>query len=383
MIIYKSNEKLTEGVICKLAQKNDAENVRIGKMKDYYAGKQSITYRRMADVNMPNNRIVVNYCKYIADFLASYLAGQPVEYEGASPWLTQALEDNDADGETMDVVTDMNVCGASVELHYTVDGQPRFTNLDPRECIVVMDGSIEDNITGFIRIYPVIGAMGDIHHELSVWDAQERTDYILDEGMQKLVRIGSERHSYGAVPIALFKNNKLAQGSFEQVMSMQDALNKVVSDELNDFEAFVDSYLVLEGLGSTTPEEIAQMKSDRVLLLDPDSKAYWLTKTVNNEHVADMQDRLEKRIKELGRVPDMFNDNWGVESGEAVKMKLANTEIQAKQQERGLATGLKRRIALLGAIGGLFGERVGDVSLKFTRNFKPEEVTGDVAGDIR
>lgn len=379
MIIYKTNEPITERVICELVKKNDAENVRIGKMQDYYVGKQGITYRTMADPNMPNNRIVVNYCKYIADFLASYLAGQPVKYVGDNPWLAEMLEANDADGETMDVVTDMNVCGAAVELHYTVAGAARFTNLNPRECIVIMDGSIEDNITGFIRVYPVLDVYGATHYELSYWDDAERTDFILDESMTNLRRVAVYQHYYGMVPVALFKNNKQAQGSFEQVMSMQDALNKVVSDELNDFEAFVDSYLVLEGLGSTTSEDIAQMKQDRVLLLDPDSKAYWLTKTVNNEHVADMQDRLEKRIKELGRVPDTYNDNWGVESGEALKMKLVNTEIQAKQQERGLATGLKRRVELLGRIARMFGFKPQPVDFEFTRNITPtEEESADV-----
>ena len=49
---------------------------------------------------------------------------------------------------------------------------------------------------------------------------------------------------------------------------MQDALNVVMSDEVNDFESFVDAYLVLTGMQETQPEDLARMKQTRALLLD-------------------------------------------------------------------------------------------------------------------
>jgi len=55
-------------------------------------------------------------------------------------------------------------------------------------------------------------------------------------------------HFYGQVPITVFSLNKDEQSIFAKVMTLQDAYNELQSDEITDFEAFCDSYLVLKGM---------------------------------------------------------------------------------------------------------------------------------------
>ena len=146
---------------------------------------------------------------------------------------------------------------------------------------------------------------------------------------------------------------------------------KVVSDSVNDWESFVDSYLVLEGMQGTTPEDIAQMKKDRVLLTDPDSKAYWLTKQADNARIKTMQDDLRRMILELGNIPDMQELSGLNTSGEAMRMKLTKTEIQASRLERIMTKGVQRKIELLYNILRLTDDHMEymEVVPKFTRNF--------------
>ena len=380
-MIYKTGEAITESVIMRLIEKNEAANVRISRLQDYYEGRQAIIYRTMGDPAKPNNKIVVNYCQYITDFLTGYLVGEPVAYENAPEWLLDALAYNDSDDETERLVSDMNTCGVAFELHYTdEDGKPRFAEIDPKEAILILDDTLDPKPRAFIRYYPVFDLNDNKRFEVAFYTDVDITYFTLDGGLAHLSRKGDPvQHFYNDVPVAWVTNGNKAMGSFEQVMSMQDALNKVTSDELNDFEGFVDSYLVLENMGATDSADIARMKEDRVLLLEPNSKAYWLTKQVNDTQVKELKDRLEKKIKELGRVLDWNNEHIYMESGEALKVRLIATETQARKQERSLTRCIMRRLELMYNIEGYKAETGAytDVTLSFVRGIRPDMIEPD------
>jgi len=65
-------------------------------------------------------------------------------------------------------------------------------------------------------------------------------------------------------------------------MTLQDAYNKLLSAEVDDFESFADAYLVLKGMMGTDPEDLADMKRNRALLLDNDAEASYLTKNISD-----------------------------------------------------------------------------------------------------
>lgn len=369
MIIY-GKKVLDTPTIIKAMQEKEKQNIRIKHLQDYYNGKHDIIYRFYEDNTKPNNRIVVNYCKDIADFLTAYVVGVPVEFE-APEAIKKTLAYNDEADELQNVVHDMVVCGFGCELYYTdEDGEARYSNIDPMECIVFMNDDLQGDIVGFVRMVKRDETLGG--YDVTVYTATTEQDFIADDAISTLTPTSEQReHYWGDVPVVLYKNGDNMQGNFEQVIPMQDALNKVVSDSVNDWESFVDAYLVLEGMQGTTPEDIADMKKNRVLLTDPDSKAYWLIKNTNNDRVKTMQDDLRRLILELGNVPDLQEITGLPTSGEAMKMKLTKTEIQASRLERVITKGLQRKIELLYRILALTntGMEYTEVKPVFTRNF--------------
>ena len=179
-------------------------------------------------------------------------------------------------------------------------------------------------------------------------------------------------HYFNDVPAVFYPNNKEHIGTFEGIIPLQNALNKIVSDEINDFEAFVDAILCLEGMQATQPEDIAKMKQDRVLILDPDSKASWLIKNVNNAHIKELKENITNKIRELGCIPDIENLGSFGSSGVAIKFKLIPTEIQASKQERVLQRGIQRKLELLYNILRISDSAIGnytDCKIVFERNF--------------
>lgn len=369
-MIIKTAQPLTGAFIVKAIRNKLDANHRLQRLQDYYNGKHDILLRQYDDPIKPNNKIVVNYCKSIADFMTAYLVGVPVTYE-APPIIVDSLNYNDNDDTTMQTALNMNIHGFGCELFYTdSDGLPRFESIDPRECIFILDDTLEALLTGFIRVYP---DPDDIDgYNVTVYTSIDYTDYKLSLSIGELQPVGEAiPHYFQDVPVVLYRNNNEFSGTFEGVISLQDALNKLVSDEINDFESFVDAYLVLEGMQATTPEDIAKMKRDRVLLLDPDSKAYWLIKDVNNAHIRELKTSLATQIRELANLPDLENLGSFGASGVALQFKLIRTEIQAAKQERIIKRGIQRKLELLYNIFNMTSNigKYTDVDITFERNF--------------
>jgi SPP1 family phage portal protein len=266
----------------------------------------------------------------------------------------------------------MNIMGFGCELFYTdTDSIPRFTSIDPRESIFVTDDTLEENLTAFIRVYPKEEATEG--YNVAVYTDASINYYNLSLSMGQLSPAGEpQRHYFNDVPAILYPNNKERTGMFEGIIPLQDALNKLVSDELNDFESFVDAYLVLEGMQGTEQTDIDKMKFNRVLLLEGESKAYWLIKDVNNEHIRELKKSITGKIRELGCIPDMEDMGSFGTSGVALKFKLIPTEIQASKQERVLQRGIQRKLELLYNIFRINDPAIGDytnVKTVFQRNF--------------
>lgn len=378
MIVYgiKSFDAPT---LLKIINMKVAANVRLERLQDYYNGFMDIDKRFYDDITKPNNKIKANYCKDITDFITAYLVGVPVKFEGINENVEKMLEYNDEDSELQQLVTDMNINGVGVEMFYfDENGDIRYNNINPIESVVFMNDDLQEKITGFLRMVKNDDDIGGYSCTL-LTDKTKRT-FEVDDGIGQISFGDEVEHHFNEVPVILYKNNEQMQGSFEQIIPMQDALNKILSDNVNDFESFVDAYLCLEGMQGTTPEAIEEMKTNRVLLLDPDSKAYWLTKTVNHEHIKTLQDDLRATILELGNVPDMKDVKGMNVSGEAMRMRLTKTEIQASKQERVVSKGLQKKLNFLYYADGLVNsdrEETETPKIVFTRNFIMNDCDSD------
>jgi SPP1 family phage portal protein len=370
-MVIKTEKPLDNALIIKIINRKLSENHRLQRMQDYYEGKQDILLRTYDDPTKPNNKVIVNYCKNIADFLTAYLVGVPVKYE-APQIILDSLNYNDNDEVTQGIVLNMNIHGFGVELFYNDgDGLVRFASIDPQECIFICDDSIEEIITAFIRIYPKEDEKEG--YNVTVYTATDYIQYDLSLSVGELKAAGKALpHYFNDVPAVFYPNNKEFIGTFEGIIPLQNALNKIVSDELNDFESFVDAYLVLNGMQATQPDDIARMKQDRVLLMDGEASAQWLIKNVNNTHIKELKENITNKIRELGCIPDIENLGSFGSSGVAIKFKLIPTEIQASKQERVLQRGIQRKLELLYNILRITDPSIGnytDVNIEFERNF--------------
>lgn len=339
-------------LILKYIQLDEDEYSRRRRMFDYYNEKQDILKREQKDASKPNNRIAHSYPRMIANAYNGYMFGKPVTYSAQDEELNQRIQDtfkyNDEEAQNSSIGLDMGICGVGVEVHYTdANGMDRFCAVDPVGCIDVRDDTIENNLVALIRYYDVLDvADGKTTRMVEVLDDKFRELYRQDGS--ELIQVSRTEHGYQDVPAVIWENNKFRTGDFEPVMTEIDAYNIMQSESLNDQQYFTDALLALKGLEGTTPEGIAEMKEERVLLLPVDSDASWLIKQQSDQLPENIKNRLNEDIHKFSGCPDMGDDSFaGNASGVALKYKLLGFEINASAKQRGIKKALQRRIELL------------------------------------
>ena len=357
------------------------------KLENYYNAKNEILSRTMRDTTKPNNKIANSYASYITDTLVGYFVGKPISYSGNDTNVLNELqmifEYNDEADENAELAKNASIYGVAYELLYMNENVVRFKSLDPKECIPIFDDTLDNNLLAFIRYYDNYDVVQDKTITIiEVITDKETVRYSTTSTLGNLTFIESYPHYFGMVPIAIYKNNEEESGDFEQVISLIDAYDKLESDSLNDFEYFVDAYLALYGF-TAEPEDIAQMKENRVLLMDEGTSAEWLIKDTSDNNIENIKNRIDADIHKFAKCPNLADKEFASNaSGVAIKFKLLGTENKVAIKERKFKRGLQQRLELLANIKGVLANSFDwrSIDIIFTRNIPTNDI--DIANMV-
>ena len=336
---------------------------------DYYLGRHDIQARTRKD-DAPNNRIVCNHAKDIADTASGYFMGSPVTYSGdidqdIDP-LLMAFDRGSVDDVDADNALDLSIFGLTYEYVYADrEGNPTSKALSPLHTFIVYDDTIEENeLFGVYywarkddvdqRLYFVATVVTEnLKYEFYL---ESKPEYMNKPDEQKDPSVYADEtpqeHYFGAVPIIEYLNNKEAVGDFEMQIPLIDAYNNLMSDRVNDKDQFIDSILALYGaiLGDTTEETkeaLQTLKQEKLLELPIDAKAEYLTRQMDEGGAETLRTALKEDIYTFSHVPNLTDESFaGQASGVALEYKLLGLEMLTKTKERHYRQGIKKRIRL-------------------------------------
>lgn len=354
MIKLNPEVELTTALVKKFIDSyKQNELPRLQKLEEYYEAKNEILKRLMADETKPNNKIANPYASYITDTLTGYFMGEPISYSALDEKILEELnlifEYNDEADENVELARACSIYGKAFELLYVdEDGAVRFKRLDTKECIPIFDDTIENDLLYLIRFYPEKDWEQDKNFAwIEIIDKTATRRYRANENYGDMVLVEEIPHYFGMCPIVIFKNNEEETGDFEKVISLIDAYDKMESDSLNDFEYFCDAYLALIGF-TADADDVKKMKENRVLLLDKDTDAKWLTKDEHDSTIENMKIRIDKDIHKFSKCPNLSDEDFAANaSGVAIKYKMVGTENLVSVKERKFKKGLQRRLELI------------------------------------
>ena len=380
------NEELTTERLGKiLADFQTHELPKLNKYYNYYSGKQKITQKIASDTGKPCNIVVVNYCYNIVMNYLGYMTGIEIGYDndGRFDQIIDVLKYNDVKAEDSELLRNALIFGRSFEINYLdEEGKQRFRVLDPRECVPIYDNTLNNDLLYVVRFYSETPVNEQSEqYRVEVYSETSITTYRSTTGFSSFAWMGEEFHAFGQCPVTVFSLNTDEVSIFDKIMTLQDAYNELLSDEVDDFEAFADAYLVLKGI-SADEDDLASMKEHRVLMMDADADANYLTKSIGDTQIQNMLQNVNDQIHKISASPDFNDDKFMAQSGIAMRYKLVGFENAASAIESNMKKALQRRLELISAIIGL-KEGTGEEELwreaqiTFTRNL-PSDLTQTV-----
>ena len=350
----------------------------LNKLKNYFDGKQDIIYKEPVDDGRPDNKIIINYCKMIVDNYSVYLLGKQLSFMGDNiDEIQEILDYNDIHQQMTEYLRQALIFGRGFLINYVdTEGKQRIQVLDSRNCIPVYDDTIEHNLLYVIRMWEDTsrGQLStDIRYKVEVYGPSDIKYYNSTAGFETFELERVEPHYYGQCPITVFSLNHDEVGIFQPVLSIQDAVNTLVSGEIDNYEDFADAYLVLQGM-TADENDLKNMKQHRCILLDGEEhcSAQFLTKTISDTQVENILTNLNTQLYSIAQCPD-FSDpqSFGnANSGVALRYKLLSFENACAGIEAYMRKAIQRIIELVVELLNLTDaeETWRDIQIIFRRN---------------
>ena len=339
---------------------------------NYYIGNQKIMRKQASDIGKPCNRVMTNYCYNIVQNYKGYLTGIDIAYSSDQEldMVFDVLNYNDCHTVDSQLLQDALIYGVAYEIAYIDEwGKHRFKTLNPMTCFPIYDNTLNQDLKYAVRLY-----MDDLIEKdsyiVEVYSDKWIRTYKSTMGFKSFNLIKEEPHYFGMVPITVFQLNENRKSIFDQIITLQDAYNELLSAEVDDFQSFADAYLVLKGMMGTDPEDLADMKRNRALLLDSDADASYLTKNISDTQIENMLNNINDAIHKIANSPDFNDEKLLAQSGIAMRYKLVGFENASSAIEAEMRKALQRRIELICAIANLKGSESvwRDIKITFTRN---------------
>ena len=375
MFFVNKEKEINIELLQKMINKFNIEvKPKLKKNKDYYEGKQAILKKTYSDSSKPCSKVVINYCKNIVDSYVGYLASpEHISYSSEQDIETimDILRYNDYNTEDSDFLLEALVYSVAYELVYIDESsQVRFKLLNPLQCFAIYDDSLTGDLIGLVRMYDDDSWDDSNLMKVDVYLNNSIKHYTMSGDNGYLQFIDEEPHYFSQVPVnVLVMPNE--ESIFNCIVSMQDAVNEIVSSEIDDFSAFCDAYLVLTNLDADE-EDIKKMKENRVLVLPNDGHAEWLVKQNVSNQSENILKRLHESIYRIASCPDFSSESFvgGVSSGIAIQYRLTGMETRAAKICANMKKALLRRIEIIAGVASLkTGEDIiKDIEIIFKRN---------------
>lgn len=370
-----SEEELTDHKLNEFIARHAAEcTFRYKRLQDAYETEYPIFLEPAKPKWKPDNRIAVNFAKYIVDTMNGFFIGHPIKLqvddddEAVKNYVELLDQYNDQDDNNAELSKICSIFGKGYEMYY-VDEESNIciTYLSPMDAFMIYDDSVLQKERYFVRLY--VDADQVLHGSLSdeakvrwftikgkiVWDEEEKV------------------HGFDGVPATEYVENKERMGIFEPVLTMINAYNKAISEKANDVDYFADAYLKVLG-AYLKDEDVKHIRDDRIINFEGDADRIivdFLQKPNGDTTQEHLIDRLERLIFQISMVANISDENFGTSSGIAMKYKLQAMSNLEKTKERKFASGMNRRYRLIfsNPVSGMLKDDWVKIHPHFTPNF--------------
>lgn len=380
LMTFSKDGEITPEVVKEFIEKHKEEIARYQYLINMYKGIMDIASQKKKDDWKPDNRLAVNFPKYIVDTFTGYFNGIPVKKSHKDSKVLEKLQSfdnlNDMEDEESELAKVACIYGRAYELLYQDEAtQTNVIYNTPENMFMVYDDSIKEEPLFAVRYG--IDDDGKIQGEVyTLLETIEITGEASD------LSFGDRTYNpYPDLPVVEFYFNEERMSIFESVISLVNAFNKAISEKANDVEYFSDQYMAFLG-AEVDIEDLKNIRSNRVInyyARDPEGAnkvdVKFLEKPDSDAQTENLLDRLEKLVFLTSMVANISDESFGSSSGVALAYKLQAMSNLALSFQRKFQSSLNKRYKLFCSLttNEAGKDSWKDIEYSFTRN-EPKDI---------
>jgi SPP1 family phage portal protein len=375
---FPKDEPITNEVVTKFMEKHKLEVARYEYLKNMYRGIMAIDDEPKKDPWKPDNRLAVNFTKYIVDTFTGYFNGIPVKKSHSDKEILSKLQEfdnlNDMEDEESELAKMACIYGRAFELLY--QDEETKTNViynNPENMFMVYDDTIKQEPLFAVRY----GYNDDYKLYGEVYTKE--TTYALNGTIGFYNMTEQAPNPFDDLPVVEFYFNEERMSIFESVISLVNAFNKAISEKANDVDYFSDQYLAFLG-AAVEEEDLKNIRSNRVINYYDDGEGKnvdvkFLEKPDSDSQTENLLDRLTKLIFQTTMVANISDESFGSSSGISLAYKLQAMSNLALSFQRKFQSSLNSRYKLYCELSTNVSNKDAwkDIEYTFTRN-EPKDI---------
>lgn len=347
---------------------------RYDKLKKAYMNQYPNLYWSDKESWKPDNRLTVNFAKYLVDTFNGYFIGIPIKVQTddsqVEDYLTMLDGYNDIEDHNAELARICSIYGKGYELYSNDEaGNVSIVYLDPAEGFMVYDNTYTQKPRYFVTYYYDSEKVmhGQVLTESESWPFTD------DHGLHYLTD-EFHPHNFDDIPATEFLENESRIAVFESAYSLIVGYNKALSEKLNDVDAFADAYLAILG-AHVDDGMLKNMRDSRMISFDGDMSenpvdVRFLEKPSADGLEENLLNRMERLIYQVSMIANINDENFGNSSGIAMAYKLQSMSNLAKTKERKFTSGLNRRykVVFSNPVNSMGSDDWIKLRYKYTRN---------------
>ena len=358
--------EMTTSLLWELIQKHKGYVAKCSRpLQDAYENRYEIFNMPAKPAYKPDNRIAVNYAKYITDTFNGFFIGIPVKVtstdEAVNEYVDYLNMTNDGDNN-------------NAELYYNKeDGEIGMTYLSDLEAFMVVDDSILERPMYFVRYYRDANKV-----ERGSWSDSQNVYHFYESAGAYHLTDEPHRHGFMYVPAVEYIANDERMGLFESAMPAINAYNKALSEKANDVDYFSDAYMKIIG-AKVDDEDTIHMRSTRVINFEGDiSEGLPVVEFMGKPDSDTAQEHLLERLKDdiflTTMVANISDENFGSSSGIALRYKLEAMSNLFTAKSRRFTSAMLERYKIIfsnpvSQIHKVSKDAWHDLDIRFTANY--------------
>lgn len=328
----------------------------------------------------PDNRLAVNFPRYITETFLGYAYGIPIKKTSDNKDVQEAITEFERDNEITDHEYELfkKVCiyGHAFEyLYQDEEAKTKMRVLGPDELFVVYDDTLKSRALFAIRYgyHDTDGESntknkdGGLYGEILTRNAI----FPFDQGK----KLESRNNPYGYIPVVEYRMNDERIGLYEEVAGLIESYNHAIGEKANDVDSFAEAYMAI--LGAEVDENgVRRIRDDRIINIfgTDDAKdilVQFLQKPTADGTQENLLNRLETLIYQTSMVANISDESYGnATSGVALAYKLQAMSNLALGFDRKIEKSLRKRYKIFCSLSTNVSDKDAwkDIKIQMTRN---------------